>query len=304
MHATFRPLRTAGVASATAILVAAFVAPAAAAPPTPGNATQYSAGPWTLTGWHPVPAGGADQGVATVTNRGRNRVVLRGGADVSARLRAAGWWHIGDPGSAHGYLVDAYQARSAANAKLYGVTAPDGHRTWWVHRLAAGEKINNSFAAVAPSGRWFVSGEWGRMRRLLVFPMPGANRLARRGHDLPLAATIRLTRPVRDVQGCFFASSTQLVCSTNDPHHDLFRTPQQLLSIRLSRPVSGRTQVGRPTELGPVPQLTGCGAAETEGIDIHGGRMLVVAHEPASCGGRAEVFTYRLKSTVRQVVSS
>lgn len=32
---------------------------------------------------------------------------------------------------------------------------------------------NNSFAAVAPGGRWFLSGGWGTRRRLLIFPMPG-----------------------------------------------------------------------------------------------------------------------------------
>lgn len=304
MSPTLRSLRTGGVVAATAILTAAVVAPAAAAPPNPGIATRRTAGPWMLTGMRSVPAGIADQGVATVATRHGNRVVLRGGATVPQRLRDRGWWHIGDPGSAHGYLVDAYQGRSTTNAKLYGVTAPDGRHTWWTHRLVAGEKINNSFAAIAPSERWFVSGEWGRMHRLLVFPMPGRNRLARPGHDLPLVATIRLSKTVRNVQGCSFASPIRLVCSTNDPHHDLFRTPQQLLSVDLAHPVDGRSQAGRPSELGPVPQLTGCGPAETEGIDIHGGRLLLVAHEPASCGGRAEVFTYRLRSRIPQVASA
>lgn len=257
-----RHTRAAGVVTASAMLVAGVVAPAAAAPPNPGYPVQHIAGPWALTGWRSMTAGEADQGVATVSRPGGSRQVLRGGADVSARLRAAGWWHIGDPGSANGFLLDAYQAQPAKHAKLYGVTTPDGHRTWWVHRLVAGEKSNNSFAAVAPSGRWFVSGEWGKMRRLLVFPMPGRNRLARHGHDLPLVAT-----------------------------------------IRLARPVSGRPQTGRPTELGPVPQLTGCGPAETEGIDVHNGRLLLAAHEPASCGGRVDIFTYRLKASIQPISS-
>lgn len=298
MSATTRPLRITGVLATTAVLTAAFAAPAAAAPPTPGPATRGTAGPWVLTNWRSVPVGRADQGVATVATRHGSRVVLRGDAVVPRRLRDRGWWHIGDPGSARGYLLDAYQGRTATNAKLYGVTTPSGRHTWWTHRLVAGEKINNSFAAIAPSGRWFVSGEWGRMHRLLIFPMPGVNRLARHGHDLPLVATIRLTKPVRNVQGCTFASPTRLVCSTNDPYHDLFRTPKQLLSIGLSHPVNGRSQAGRPRELGPVPELVGCGPAETEGVDIHNGRLLMTAREPASCGGRAEVFTYRLRSSV------
>lgn len=277
------------------MLTAGFVAPAAAAPPNPGAPTRTTAGRWLLTGWRSLASGAADQGVATVSAPGhRGHVVLRGDGNVSPRLHAEGWWHIGDPGSARGYLLDAYQARSAQHAKLYVMTAPDGHRTRWVHRVVPGEKVNNSFAAVAPSGRWFVSGEWGRVRRLLVFPMPGHNPLARPGHNLPLVTTIKLNRPVRNVQGCSFASPTRLICSTNDPYHDLFRTAQQLLTIALPHPVSGRSESGRPTELGPVPRLTGCGPAETEGIDVHGGRLLLVAHEPDSCGGHVVQYTYHL----------
>ena len=295
-------LRAAGVVTASAMLVAGFAAPAAAAPPVPGNVTQHTAGPWDLTGWRFVAAGGADQGVATVSIPGhRDRVVLRGNSDVSAGMRSAGWWHIGDPGSARGYLLDAYQAHSAKHAKLYVMTAPDGRRTSWVHKLVAGEKINNSFAAVAPSGRWFVSGEWGKMHRLLVFPMPGHNPLAKPGRNLPLVATIRLSHPVRNVQGCSFASPTRLICSTNDPYHDLYNTPQQLLSVSLSGPVDGRTLSGRPVELGPVPQLTGCGVAETEGIDVHRGRLLLVTRQPDSCGGQVAVFTYRLNVAPRSL---
>ncbi|MFC6707313.1 hypothetical protein [Flexivirga alba] len=289
---------------ATALLVTALAAPATAAPPTPGTATVWSAGAWKLVSWRSVPAGSADQGVATVSApNGRDRIVLRGDGQIPARLRAEGWWHIGDPGSSNGYLLDAYQARSAKHAKLFALTAPDGRRSLWVHHTVPGEKINNSFAAVAPSGKWFVSGEWGRVSRLLVFPVPGSNRLAKRGRNLPLAATITLTRPVRNVQGCSFASPTTLICSTNDPYHDLFRTPQQLLSISLSRPVSGGPDLGTPTELGPVPQLTGCGAAETEGVDVHNGRLLLVTHQPDSCGGMVDLFTYRLKGTQQSIPS-
>lgn len=304
LRTTRRRVRYAGAVGATALLVTGLAAPATAAPPTPGSPTVWSAGPWRLTSWRAVPAGSADQGVATVsTPNGRDHIVLRGDAQIPPRLRAQGWWHVGDPGSRRGYLLDAYQARSARRAKLFALTTPDGRHSVWVHRTVPGEKINNSFAAVAPSANWFVSGEWGRMTRLLVFPMPGRNPLARPGRNLPLAATISLTRPVRNVQGCSFAAPTQLICSTNDPYHDLFRTPQQLLSIALTRPVSGRPQRGVPTELGPVPQLTGCGAAETEGVDVRNGRLLLVTHQPASCGGMVDLFSYHLKGSPQTVPS-
>lgn len=294
--------RVVGTVGISAMLMTAVVAPTAAALPIAGNPTQRTAGPWVLDGWRSLPAGGANQGVATVATPGHaERAVLRGDASVPGQLRDQGWWHIGDPGSARGFLLDAYQAHSDKGAKLFVLTAANGRRTQWVHRLVPGEMINNSFAAITPSGHWFVSGEWGKMNRLLVFPLPVGNRQVRAGHDLPLATTIRLTRPVRNVQGCSFASPTRLVCSTNDLTDDLFRTPQQLLSISLAHPVDGRPQTGRPRQIGQVPQLAGCGMAETEGIDVHHGRLLLVVRQSWTCGGRVTVFSYHLKAANRLV---
>jgi hypothetical protein len=245
-----------------------------------------------------MSAGHADQGLASVSLLGGGqRLVTRGNADLPALVRAAGWWHIGDPGSTRGYLVDALQGAPSMRAKLFVLTAPDGHRSEWLHRLTPGEMINNSFAAVTPSGRWLVSGEWGTMRRLLVFPMPYFNPLARIAHNLPLVGTIRLSRPVRNVQGCSFASSTELVCSTNDPGDDLFSVARQLLGIRLRHPLDGHTQTGTPALLGAVPQASWCGTSEVEGIDVHAGTLRVLAHEPGTCNGEVDVFTYRLRST-------
>ena len=106
-----------GVASlATLVLVPAALA----------GATPARAGLWQLTGWRTVPAAHADQGLATVmTSKGDERIVLRGDADVSAAMRARGWWHIGDPDSTHGYLIDAYQAMPSVRAKLFVLTAPE-----------------------------------------------------------------------------------------------------------------------------------------------------------------------------------
>lgn len=291
MREVLRYARSVLVLAISTLLVTLILAPGAR-----GNTVHATAGPWTLVSARQVPAGSADQGVATVQPpHGAARIVTRGGHDVPTSLRARGWWHIGDPGSTHGYLLDAYQGRAAMRAKLFMLTAPDGRRTEWIHELAPGEAINNSFVAVAPSGRWFVSGEWGTMTRLLVFPTPGFNAAARSGHDLPLATTIRLTHPIRNVQGCSFASATQLVCATNDTSTDLFGVARQLIGVDLTHPTDGHMQSGRPVLLGVVPQVSGCGVAETEGLDVHGGRLLLVAHEPGLCSGQSVLFTYRAR---------
>lgn len=286
-----RYARTALVLAVAALLTIGSFAPLAGA-----DTPHVTAGPWTLIGWRSIPASHADQGLATVSvPGGGERSVLRGNSDVPASLRAQGWWHIGDPGSGRGYLLDAFQGLPSMHAKLFVLTAPDGRRTERLHRLAPGEMINNSFAAVAPSARWFVTGEWRTVSRFLVFPMPHFNPAARRGRDLPLATTIRLTAPARNVQGCAFASATELVCSTNDPSDDLFGVARQLLEITLPHPVDGRPETATPVLLGGIPQVSGCGVAETEGIDVSGNQLRIVAHEPSLCSGRVDLFTYHLR---------
>jgi hypothetical protein len=287
-----RRMRAALVLLGTLILIALLAAPAARA-----STAHVTTGPWALTGFRSIPAAHSDQGLATVAQlHGGQRVVLRGNADVPAYLRARGWWHIGDPDSRYGYLLDAYQGTPSMRAKLFVLTSPDGHRSEWFHRLAPGEMINNSWVAIAPSGRWFLAGEWHSVHRLLQFPMPVLNSAVRPGRDLPLTGTIRLVRPVRNVQGCSFASATRLVCSTNDTGDELFGVSHELIAIDLAHALDGRSQTGVPVLLGQLPQVSGCGTAETEGIDVHGSRMLVVAHEPGRCSDRTLLFTYRLRS--------
>jgi hypothetical protein len=155
---------------------------------------------------------------------------------------------------------------------------------------------NNSFAAVAPGGRWFVSGEWNTMTRLLVFATPHATAGTSRGdHLLPLATAIALTHPVRNVQGCAFTSSTTMICSTNDPGTDLYPVARQLLTVQLARPLDGRPVTGTPRLLGAVPSQTLClgPAGEVEGIDVHGNRMVVAVN--SDCGPSSQLFTYTLR---------
>ena len=183
-------------------------------------------------------------------------------------------------------MLDAYQSDLEVHAKLFTLTSPTGVVTRYRHRLVPGEMANNSFTAISPDGRWFVAGEWGTVSRLLVFAMPtGPVR------DLPLAATIRLAHPMRDVQGCAFDTAMTLICSTNDPGRDLYRTPRQLITVTLARPLDGGTVVGSPSLLGPVPKQAACPqVGETEGIDVTGNRMTVIV--TARCAHISELFTF------------
>jgi hypothetical protein len=237
-----------------------------------------------------VPAGGNDQGLTTVMIDGRIRTVARGAASVPEAYEAAGWSHVGSPAGFGAEILDAYQGSPRRAAKLFTLTTPDGRRYRYLHRLVPGEKFNNSFAAVAPGAHWFVSGEWGTMSRLLVFPVPrpaGSSAVTR---PLSLAATITLAHPVRNVQGCAFDGSTTLVCSTNDPRTDLYAVPRQLLSVRLAQPLDGRSETAVPRLLGAVPSQTVCpGHGEVEGIDVVGNRMRVAVN--ARCAPVTQVFT-------------
>jgi len=237
----------------------------------------------------------ADQGVTSIVEpAGHVRVVTRGSGTVPADLRRQGWVHVGDPDSHAGYLLDAYQGRPNADAKLFVLTAPDGSRSGYVHHLLRGEMFNNSFIAIAPGGQWFVAGEWGTIRRLLVFAMPGFNLAAPRpGRNLVLAAMITLTRPMRRVQGCSFASPTSLVCSTDDRRADLYGVAQQILTVQLARPLDGRAVTGAPSLLGAVPHLSACpGLGETEGIDIHGRHLRLAQVEPTPCRSSTLLYSY------------
>ncbi len=83
---------------------------------------------------------------------------------------------------------------------MFRVQAPGGAWSEYVHTLSPGEAMNNSWVAISPDGQWMLSGEWGTMDRLLVFPTPGENPSTSPSANLPQAATVRLDHAVRDVQ--------------------------------------------------------------------------------------------------------
>jgi hypothetical protein len=237
-------------------------------------------------------AGGASTVAMTRGMTRGTRIVTRGGASVPDELREQGWTHIGDPDSYAGVVLDAYQGSPAMHAKLFTVTAPNGSRTLYRHALVRGESFHNSFTAIAPAGQWFVSGEWGTIRRLLVFGTPGLNsHVPPPSQNLPLSAVITLAQPMRDVQGCAFTSSTALVCSTNDPATDLYPVAKQLLAVRLGHRLDGRPTTATVRLLGAVPQDPACpGTGETEGLDVHGSRLLVAVVSP--CRNATLLYTY------------
>lgn len=285
-----------GIRALTLLAVVAAIVPLALHFAAPGHAdidAAHDAGPWRLRGWVTAAEDRTDQGLATLTTAsGRDRVVTRGDDSIPPTLRAAGWRHIGDPDAAAGWLLDAYQGAPSATAKLFVLTAPDGTRYLLRHPLLPGEQYNNSFTAIAPGRRWFVSGEWGTMRRLLTFALPtptpgGATTLLGAG-------AVVLDRPVRDVQGCAFQSPTTLVCSTNDPGRDLFPVPRQLLDIRLAHPIDGRSVTASVSLLGAVPTIDACRRPpEVEGIDVHARRMLVAV--VSGCRSTTTTFRYVLR---------
>jgi hypothetical protein len=219
-------------------------------------------GPWVVVGrtWRPTKLAG--QGLVTVSApNGADRRVHRGEWSIPRKLRRLQWRHIGDPGSALGYLVDVYQGPDDAGSKLFLVRTPAGVVHRFEHRLARQEReaMNNSFAAVSPDGQWLVSGEWSTMRRLLVFPMPLLNPAAPPpGSDLPLAGTVELDHPVRNVQGGTFLDERTLLLSSDDDGTGLWPVSHPLLEVALARPLDGAPTTGHVACLGSLPRVSWC----------------------------------------------
>ena len=157
-----------------------------------------------------------------------------------------------------------------------------------MHPLIHGELYNNSFDAISPNEQWMVSGTWGTISHLQVYPTPLLGRRSPpRGRSLKLAAFIALDHPVNDVQGCDFTSPTRLVCSSDDDSGQLFTNQKPLLEVRLARPLDGRPVRGHVVDLGAIPQVSTCtGTFEAEGVDydVRTGilRVEIIQPEPAS----------------------
>lgn len=259
---------------------------ASAAPASPGG--------WQETGTARVSSLTGSQGLASKADGG---LLYRGLASIPLDLRVKGWNHIGDPDIAEGHTFDAYQGGDNAKSKMYAVTTPGGERYLYEHPLDAGEKLNNSFAAVSPDSQWLVSGEWGDQNRLQVFPAPLLNSSTPpTGGTLAQAGQISLDKPVRDIQGCDFASATRLVCASNDASKQLFPEDRPVLQVDLDRALDGRPVTGRVSSLFASPQRSICsGSFETEGVDYDSARrtLRVEVVPPAPCLVTTTVYSYK-----------
>jgi hypothetical protein len=261
-----------------------------------GTATSAAAAEpvWQETGTAYVDSLGGSQGLAS---RADGSLLHRGLTSIPLDLRLKGWNHIGDPDIAQNHVFDAYQGADSATSKMFAVTTPDGKRYEYVHQLDAGEKVNNSFAAVSPDGQWLVSGEWGDQDRLQVFPAPLLNPATpKTGGDLPQAPQITLDKPVRDIQGCDFVDDTRLLCASDDGSKELFEEDRPLLQVDLTHRLDGTPVTGHVTSLFALPQRSACsGTFEAEGVDYDTttGTLRVEVVPPGVCKVATTVYSYR-----------
>ncbi|KUL73691.1 MULTISPECIES: hypothetical protein [unclassified Streptomyces] len=241
---------------------------------------------WTEVGSDRAEPLTESQGLASVEVPASSPNRYTGIGTIPLSVRTRGWSHVGDPDASYdGYYIEPYQADSGS-AKMFRVHAPNGGWSEYVHALGPGEALNNSFVAISPSGQWMVSGEWGTMTRLLVHPTPGLNPSTSPSANLPWTSSIRLDRPVRDVQGCDFRDATTLLCSSDDPDGSLFGTTKPLLQIDLSAAPGASDVTGRVTALRQLPLRSSCsGSFETEGIDYdrRTGTLRVIVISPGFC---------------------
>ncbi|MGV9707172.1 hypothetical protein [Streptomyces sp. NPDC003483] len=270
-HAVLAGLVT--LATAAALSVAA-TAPAAAADT------------WTEVGSDRADPLTESQGLASVEVPAGSPNRYTGIGTIPFGLTLRGWNHVGDPDASYnGYYIEPYQADSG-NAKMYRVQAPGGAWSEYVHTLSPGEALNNSFDTISPNGSWMVSGEWGTMNRLLVFPTPGVNPSTSPSANLPQASSINLDHAVRDIQGCDFVTSTQLLCASDDPEGSLFGITKPLLQIDLSAETGTSDVTGHVTALRQLPLRSSCsGGFEAEGIDYdrRTGTLRVIVVSPGFC---------------------
>ncbi|MER6438293.1 hypothetical protein ABT275_18275 [Streptomyces sp. NPDC001185] len=269
-----------------AVLAGLVTLATAAALSVAATAPTAAADTWTEVGSDRADPLTESQGLASVEVPAGSPNRYTGIGTIPFGLTVRGWNHVGDPDASYnGYYIEPYQADSG-NAKMYRVQAPGGAWSEYVHTLSPGEALNNSFDTISPNGSWMVSGEWGTMNRLLVFPTPGVNPSTSPSANLPQASSINLDHAVRDVQGCDFVTSTQLLCASDDPEGSLFGITKPLLQIDLSAETGTADVTGHVTALRQLPLRSSCsGGFEAEGIDYdrRTGTLRVIVVSPGFC---------------------
>jgi hypothetical protein len=277
-----------------AALITAVVAPAAVAGDNHHDA-------WRVVDKTTVSAAVGGEGVATVRLPGQPaQLRYTAGNTIPANLKAEGWGHIGDPDSLHGYIFDPYQQTTATiTQKMMLVTTPDGQSYEYTHTLAGDEIVPNAnaYTAVTPDGQWLVSSELAQVDRLLVFPAPILNKaVPAGGGNLPLAAKVLLDKPVRNLQGCDFVTSTRLICASDDSNNDIYPTSKPMLQIDLQQPLRGHDVRAHVTSLGQLPLSSTCvGAYTAEGVDydVATGDLRVEVVPPSPCNTDVTVYRFR-----------
>ncbi|MEU9151804.1 hypothetical protein AB0D59_14905 [Streptomyces sp. NPDC048417] len=241
---------------------------------------------WTETGSDRADPLTESQGLTSVEVPANSANRYTGVGTIPVSVSSRGWNHVGDPDESYdGYYVEPYQADSGT-AKMYRVQAPGGAWSEYVHTLASGEALNNSWNAISPDGQYMLSGEYGTMTRFLVFPTPGVNKSTSPSANLPLASVVNLDHAVRDVQGCDFSGATTLLCSSDDPDGSLFGYTKPLLQIDLSAQPGSSNVTGHVTALRQLPLRSSCsGTFEAEGIDYdrRSGTLRVIVMSPGFC---------------------
>ncbi|MGW2645808.1 hypothetical protein ACWC2T_13000 [Streptomyces sp. NPDC001393] len=251
----------------------------------PGSAA--AADTWTEIGSDHARALDESQGLTSVEVPVNSPNRYTGIGTIPLSVSSRGWNHVGDPDASYnGYYIEPYQ-QDSGNSKMYRVQAPDGTWSEYVHTLSPGEALNNSWDAISPDGQWMLSGEWGTMNRLLVFPTPGVNPATSPSANLPQVSNVNLDHAVRDVQGCDFSGPTTLLCSSDDSDGSLFGMTKPLLQIDLSAPPNGSGDVtGHVTARRQLPLRSACsGTFEVEGIDYdrRTGILRVIVMSPGFC---------------------
>lgn len=252
---------------------------------------------WRPVGHYDESTVTAGEGVATVSRPGRGGTeIYRGLLSVPTTLAAEGWSHIGDPDSAGGYIIDAYQGPSSRPSKMFLVTRPSGVTVQYVHKLVAHELYNNSFDAISPGSQWMVAGEWGTMSHLQVYPTPLLNRQTpEHGGELRLSGYIKLDHKLNDVQGCDFVTKTELICASDDDSRMLFTNEKPLVEVDLAHALRPGNVTGHVIDLGSIPQQSTCsGVFEAEGVDydVATGVLRVEIIQPGSCIITTTIYEY------------
>ncbi len=285
-------------------LALAVIAVGAACSPTATTTGQPLWETYHLTGWQPLGTYEVDsltsaQGVASDETASGLILVYADEGSIPTSLYNAGWTHVGDPDARDGEVVFPYQASDPSMGKMFYVKTSNNQFFTYTHPLDPGEEYNNSFATVSPDGQWLVSGEWDTMTRLLVFPTPVLNpSVPAGGGTLATSGQINLSHPVNDVQGCTFLTSTRLLCTSDDSSQTLWPDQKPLLQVDLSAPLAGGSVTGTVSDLGPLPQVSGCsgnGDFEAEGLDYDSVTSIlrVMVIPPGLCQVETDVYEYK-----------